>query len=212
MERRICKECGVEQPIEAFSARCTHRNGRTYVGRRYTCRSCANRRLYAQRKERALQSPPIVPEERRCTGCGEVKPAADFHRHLRDGLSARCKECCKVQYQENREAIVARAVQWVHEHPERRAATQARGRQRWNNVRRSRITEAGGSYTQAEWEALCVAHGYKCVRCGEPKPLTVDHVVPVSLGGTSDIGNIQPLCQSCNSRKGNNIEDYRYAY
>jgi 5-methylcytosine-specific restriction endonuclease McrA len=36
--------------------------------------------------------------------------------------------------------------------------------------------------------------------CGEAKPLTVDHVVPVSKGGSNDISNIQPLCLECNDR------------
>jgi len=212
MEHRICKKCGVEQPIEAFSVQRTHRSGRTYIGRRYTCRSCANKRFYARRKERALQSPLTVPEERRCTGCGEVKPAAEFYSHSRDGLYARCKTCCREFYQEHRDVITARVLRWQREHPEQYAAKQARGRQRWENTRRTRKTEAGGSYTQSEWDVLCEVHGHKCARCGEDKPLTVDHVVPISLGGTSDITNLQPLCQSCNSSKANRIEDYRHAY
>jgi 5-methylcytosine-specific restriction endonuclease McrA len=39
--------------------------------------------------------------------------------------------------------------------------------------------------------------------------LTADHIVPVELGGSSYISNIQPLCQTCNSSKGIRIIDYR---
>jgi 5-methylcytosine-specific restriction endonuclease McrA len=39
--------------------------------------------------------------------------------------------------------------------------------------------------------------------------LTEDHVVPLSLGGSNDIDNIQPLCKSCNSSKRGRHIDYR---
>lgn len=71
----------------------------------------------------------------------------------------------------------------------------------------------GGSFAAAEWEALKAQYGYTCLRCGRSEPsikLTADHVVPVAQGGSSDIGNIQPLCGSCNSSKGNQAIDYRY--
>lgn len=49
-----------------------------------------------------------------------------------------------------------------------------------------------------------------CLKCGSDASLSVDHIVPVSLGGKHDWENLQLLCQSCNSTKGNrNKKDYR---
>lgn len=49
--------------------------------------------------------------------------------------------------------------------------------------------------------------GYRCVHCGAMPSdgrhvfLEVDHVIPVSRGGTDDPGNLQTLCHVCNSGK-----------
>ena len=44
--------------------------------------------------------------------------------------------------------------------------------------------------------------GYRCKQCGTNKHLTVDHINPISRGGSDDFDNLQTLCRSCNSRKG----------
>lgn len=45
-----------------------------------------------------------------------------------------------------------------------------------------------------------------CVDCGSEgtkgNPLTVDHIVPLSRGGTQDEDNLQTRCRICNSSKG----------
>ena len=81
--------------------------------------------------------------------------------------------------------------------------------QDWFTRRRNIKRGNGGSYTQQEWDDLCLMAGYRCVRCGEIKALTVDHIIPVSLGGGSEITNLQPLCDSCNKSKGPTEFDYR---
>jgi 5-methylcytosine-specific restriction endonuclease McrA len=58
---------------------------------------------------------------------------------------------------------------------------------------------------------MCAMYNGKCLRCSQAKPLTVDHVMPLSMGGTNDIANIQPLCHACNASKGTRTIDYREA-
>lgn len=44
--------------------------------------------------------------------------------------------------------------------------------------------------------------GWQCVRCGEHRWLTVDHILSVLCGGSEHLDNKQTLCGPCNSRKG----------
>lgn len=44
--------------------------------------------------------------------------------------------------------------------------------------------------------------GWACVTCGRGDDLSLDHIQPVSRGGSDDIDNLQTMCRSCNSRKG----------
>nr|AFH75163.1 putative Stress protein [Streptomyces sp. W75] len=44
--------------------------------------------------------------------------------------------------------------------------------------------------------------GNRCLTCGTREDLTMDHVVPVSRGGSDTTSNLQTLCRPCNSRKG----------
>lgn len=44
--------------------------------------------------------------------------------------------------------------------------------------------------------------GYQCVCCGEKDGLHIDHIVPISRGGTNAFTNLQTLCGPCNSSKG----------
>lgn len=48
--------------------------------------------------------------------------------------------------------------------------------------------------------------GFKCKKCGSSNDLTVDHVIPESKGGPSDLSNYQTLCRSCNSSKGTSYD------
>lgn len=46
--------------------------------------------------------------------------------------------------------------------------------------------------------------GYACLECGtdDITKLTLDHRVPITLGGSDDPENLRTLCKPCNSRKG----------
>lgn len=75
---------------------------------------------------------------------------------------------------------------------------------------RARVAgSSGGDLTFEEFAELCEKYGQRCLCCGEDEPLTVDHIIPISLGGSNSITNIQPLCHTCNMVKGDDEIDFR---
>ena len=50
---------------------------------------------------------------------------------------------------------------------------------------------------------------YKCVMCGEKENLTLDHIIPISKGGKTELNNLQTMCKRCNKMKGNGTNPHR---
>ncbi len=70
--------------------------------------------------------------------------------------------------------------------------------------RRLRIIMARkkGIHQKEEWEKLKNEFKGICVRCGTKCIQIKDHIIPIYLGGSDSIKNIQPLCWTCNVKKG----------
>lgn len=177
-------------------------------------------------------------ETKVCTKCGLEKPLAEFYRRRNRpcGYSSQCIACDKAYKRANADRIRERNKQYRAEHPDiyraadkRRQADPKRRKQKReagrryfqghyvadpvrflskSHVRHRHCTDTG-TVTQHGWDALCEWTGHKCLACGEKKPLTMDHIIPISRGGIHDIANIQPLCRECNSAKGATTIDYR---
>lgn len=167
-------------------------------------------------------------DSRECTACGQVKRlSTEFHRDrsARLGYCYQCKPCYReykrVRQAANRAASPERYREYVRraqrqpDFNDKRRATYAANPQSvlvHTANRRARALAADGTFTPDEFAALCESFGNVCLCCGADGPLEPDHVVPLSLGGTNWITNIQPLCRSCNARKGNrHCTDYRTA-
>jgi 5-methylcytosine-specific restriction endonuclease McrA len=68
--------------------------------------------------------------------------------------------------------------------------------------RRAQKRDAGVfRVTGKDWLRLCNRHGNRCFYCHQRRPLTMDHVIPLSRGGRHSIGNLLPACASCNASK-----------
>lgn len=85
----------------------------------------------------------------------------------------------------------------------------------YSNNKRRYIIDQTGVFTHEEWLQIKIKHNNTCLCCLKKEPeikLTIDHVIPLSKGGLNICENIQPLCQSCNSKKHAKIIDYRLEF
>lgn len=68
-----------------------------------------------------------------------------------------------------------------------------------NIFRVERDRTAVGKHKYGNWHLnLYVKEG-----SGRPTLMTMDHIIPRSRGGDTSLENLQPMCEKCNSRKGN---------
>lgn len=116
---------------------------------------------------------------------------AKGHRYCRVCVN-RGKKAYRARYPEPHRRGIQR---WKREHPEKN--------REYRSLRRSRLRGVICEFTHEQWEAVVTLYGGRCAYCYRmDKPLTIDHVVPISQGGPHTAANIVPACLSCNSRKG----------
>lgn len=155
-----------------------------------------------------------------CSRCRVARPLDEFYKNkrMKDGHAAYCIFCDKIAkaeyYQRNREVTMERVARWQSENSNAvRLYKKEWKRRNPHSNRKYKLTrkmlESVEHFTEAEWTELLEAHGGRCLACDATDNLTADHVIPLTLGGSNHITNIQPLCMVCNSKKGVKVIDYR---
>ena len=115
----------------------------------------------------------------------------------------------------NRERAQANVYRWQRVNPDKVRVYRQRSEQteqgkikRLNRAHHRRELERNGNFTPQEWQEKLRLFDNKCVYCGKKdNKLTIDHVVPLSLGGRNTIENIVPACAWCNTSKGTSIRE-----
>ena len=138
------------------------------------------------------------------------------NRAWRENNKDRARETNQKWYANNAERVCENSRKWYKENRERKGETQRLWRkenpEKYRAIvcrRRARTAGGGGSHTEGEWLVVCASYGNRCLCCGVGGKMTVDHVVPLSRGGSDSIGNLQPLCMTCNLKKATASTDYR---
>jgi 5-methylcytosine-specific restriction endonuclease McrA len=149
-----------------------------------TCRPCTAAKRRAYNGER-LEHVHAVSKTYRATNKDRI---SQHNKRAYDIMMADAEKRAK-QY--------AATAAWYAAHPE---ATQTKNAKRDARYKGAPVRDL----TRAEWEEIKAAYGYRCIYCGnKPAKLTMDHITPLSKGGSHTKSNVVPACKSCNSSKGN---------
>lgn len=81
--------------------------------------------------------------------------------------------------------------------PDLRLYTRQKSKRRKAAMRDSVAIQLSGAQVRQRFEQF----GHACAYCGATGDLHIEHVVPISKGGTHSIGNIVPACRRCNYSK-----------
>lgn len=165
--------------------------------------------------------------EKTCTKCLRSRSVGLFHRHPRGalGLDSICKACNKMRVMAWRTANPGRAAQiqrkYVVQNKEKVRASnatwaeknglayeRARYARRQTNPAQHAVYRTGQRAAKnrrraaGPLSAATVRDVLKgpCAYCGD-EATSVDHIIPVSRGGTNARENLAPACKSCNSKK-----------
>lgn len=210
---KTCTKCRMPFPMEGF-----RKNNRSKDGRTSWCRLCLREYKKEYLKTYSGYGPKVQTvfvSEKRCYVCKSTKPASDFSQNTwqLDWLDSICLLCQSAKNRKYNQTEKSRSYRKAYrEHHRERYLEHAR---RWSKLhpdsserRRLRrvhlLSQVEGSFTLLEWRTKLALYP-NCPACGrdwsETVRPTVDHIRPVSKGGSNLIANIQPLCQPCNSRK-----------
>ena len=159
-------------------------------------------------------------ELKRCTKCGENKPNTNEYFAYSNKSKGILRPSCKVCDKKHREKNKDKRKEYYKEYCEnnkdkiKEYHKEYNKKYRENNkdkmkgyVHKRRALELGngGSYTKAQWLDTLEYFDYKCAYTGEciKHNCHVEHIVPLSKGGTSYIWNLVPSTASANLSKQN---------
>ena len=98
-------------------------------------------------------------------------------------------------YEQNAELRRAKSLAWFYANPEKASAQRSK--------RRARVNGAEGTHTAEDIKRIGDAQKWKCHWCGKPtkRKYHVDHITPISKGGSNWPSNLAITCPRCNTSK-----------
>lgn len=188
-----CKEWLLEN-LDNFSKR--NKDSEAFIT---VCRNCRNKywkEYYRKNKEKALE----YAKNQRLKKAIELK---QYHKKYYATNKEYIINREKNRYYRNREKILLRIKEKRISNKELYSLKDRVSKQK----RRAREKNANGRFTADELKKLKLLQENKCLWCGVEldDKYHVDHIIPLSKGGTNYIHNLAITCSACNLSKGNKL-------
>jgi len=194
MESKTCTKCHTEKSVSQFYVA----RGK-YVSACKECKTLQGKQYYIDNKETVKVKRAAYQKAHR----------AEQYVHTqawRKNNPDKAREAGRRQYANNVEHRRAVKNAWRIENPE--AIKSALERYRLQHLpkmaekaHKYRARKRSNGVYQVSEKELIKLYSSSCIACGTTERVTVDHIIPIARGGRHSIGNLQPLCLSCNSSK-----------
>ena len=191
-----CYKCGGEGP---FGKAKQNKDGLTT-----TCTDCINKKRavwYSEhRKERNEYRKKWVEKH---PDKSKEYAKSNYSKNIEKGRADR-----RAYYAKNKDKMNARVRRNYHADPEGRLTVIQKWKEAnpvlvysYNYKRRCIAAEAGGTATTEAIQARIAFFGGMCAYCCVRPFEHIDHVIPISEGGSNWPANLRPACASCNLSK-----------
>lgn len=182
---KVCSKCGEAKPLAAFCKDKTRPDGHFPW-----CRECKT----AIRKAKYAEAARLSTQRWRAAN--------------KDYIRTKARECYYPN--RNRAKLAANNRRYQERHPERVLATKrswcarnpAKSAEYDSRRRAHMLAVEVNDFTAAQWQETLAYFSHACAYCLRTDvPLTIEHMTPVSRGGSHTASNIIPACKSCNCSK-----------
>lgn len=141
-----------------------------------------------------------------------------YLRYINDQNPEPPTKLIKIVFEPIKQSLKRDLKKWDEKIQSRSKAGSIGAESKWGNTdnhllrsQRLSIAKTKGTHTSQQWKELLGLCDNKCVICGDVD-IVKDHIVPIYQGGSDGITNLQPLCKSCNSRKGRDSTNHLLLY
>lgn len=170
---KVCIKCGLDKPLSDYHKNKNRKDGVTVI-----CKPCAISKSGKWQKENKEKVNAVVRK--------------NYAKNLEYSRTKR-RERVKRWYKNNAESQRKRTREYAIAHPEsKRISEQKRRIRKLNNGEYLILPKEINKFLSSN-----------CNNCGTSELITLDHIIPISRGGSHSVGNLQSLCRSCNSSKNN---------
>ncbi len=201
---KLCNKCKEIRELSSFSKDSYKKDGLSTV-----CKICVktyfnSKREYflLKKKEYRENNKNIIKIKKSIWDANHIEHIKSYSRSYHILNRPRLLIKARRYYSNNRLKIIKASLRYFKKHPYKAVANVARRRARKLRTQIERITHL-------DLIAIKEQYNYCCAYCGvtdsENNKIQIDHVYPLSKGGSHTLLNLLPACRNCNYRKHNKL-------